>query len=394
MNIIKNQWDKIKETPPGTLIKYAGLVAAVGIGFWVYVGNRPQSQTMAAQTQQVDPDVTYATADPSVMQALSNQARKGEGVSQEVQELRDVIERERAEKAQQAAEFEAFKQKMEQDNNARMAALQRRMEMMAAQNQMAQQPEQPQVQMQPEIDPGPQRQQIVWEGIMPYPEPQPDDTVEVEPNVLILAGSVAPFVMGPGVSGQANSKAPLRTVLEIGDIQSSNGTGVPSKQCRIVADVIPNEARARIDVEGITLTCVLPSGKPISQDISGWGTALDNINGIPAEVIHNDLGVLKEFLKAGGLAMLADAIGAASDSAEVSSVFGTISVESGSEAADQIFGSMADFFLERADPLKYPTLVTRPKQIGFFFFAETVELNATLSDFEAKAQEVNRAAYN
>ena len=358
------------------LLRFLSHPATVAVGVGVlailaYVYNRPEAPAPAAAA----PDYTTPGARPSedagVLGGIASQRQALAALSRQVKTLQDKL-----------ARLDAKAPAPPTDPKA-TAALQQQLRLLEAQVAQARRPPaqaaandaKPMVALRviggqadeamgrsgrpraPRIEVASARRDPADNARAPYLPPQ----------------SVAMGRVLDGYTGLASLETFPVTLEATSAFSAPNGAAVPLIGCRFGATATPEELTARGRLQLTRLTCVTEAGETIEQPVSGYATALDNMNGQIAQVFWHEREVLAAFGKGAIPAALVSLFRETRRMVDIATLTGVV-VSSGDTVAQEVARRMADIYLNKAEKLASPIIWVGPDTPVYLYITEGARL--------------------
>ena len=176
-----------------------------------------------------------------------------------------------------------------------------------------------------------------------------------------------------GYTGLASLETFPVTLEATSAFSAPSGAAVPLAGCRFGARATPEELTARGRLQLTRITCVTEAGQTIEQPVSGYATALDNMNGQIAQVFWHERDVLAAFGKGAIPAALVSLFRETRRVVDVATLTGVV-VSSGDTVAQEVARRMATIYLDKAEKLASPIIWVGPDMPVYLYITEGARL--------------------
>jgi hypothetical protein len=159
--------------------------------------------------------------------------------------------------------------------------------------------------------------------------------------VHLPAGSFVKTTLLSGVYAPTRAQQPLPVLLHLTEAPvGPNATRVPLRGCVAVARALGDYTTKRAGLQLDTMSCVLPSGRAVSQPVTGWVAGPDGIFGMPGELVEREGPYLARVSLAGFLHGASAAFAAAQTTTSIGALGNTTTTITGNEA---LYGALSGF---------------------------------------------------
>ena len=159
--------------------------------------------------------------------------------------------------------------------------------------------------------------------------------------VHLPAGSFVKATLLSGVYAPTRAQQPLPVLLHFTEAPvGPNATRVPLRGCVAVARALGDYTTKRAGLQLDTMSCVLPSGRAVSQPVTGWVAGPDGVFGMPGELVEREGPYLARVSLAGFLHGASAAFAAAQTTTSIGALGNTTTTITGNEA---IYGALSGF---------------------------------------------------
>jgi hypothetical protein len=159
--------------------------------------------------------------------------------------------------------------------------------------------------------------------------------------VHLPAGSFVKATLLSGVYAPTRAQQPLPVLLHFTEAPvGPNATRVPLRGCVAVARALGDYTTKRAGLQLDTMSCVLPSGRAVSQAVTGWVAGPDGVFGMPGELVERAGPYLARVSLAGFLHGAAAAFAAAQTTTSIGALGNTTTSITGNEA---LYGAVSGF---------------------------------------------------
>jgi len=159
--------------------------------------------------------------------------------------------------------------------------------------------------------------------------------------VHLPAGSFVKATLLSGVYAPTRAQQPLPVLLHFTEAPvGPNATRVPLRGCVAVARALGDYTTKRAGLQLDTMSCVLPSGRAVSQPVTGWVAGPDGVFGMPGELVERDGPYLARVSLAGFLHGASAAFAAAQSTTSIGALGNTTTTITGNEA---LYGALSGF---------------------------------------------------
>jgi hypothetical protein len=159
--------------------------------------------------------------------------------------------------------------------------------------------------------------------------------------VHLPAGSFVKATLLSGVYAPTRTQQPLPVLLHFTEAPvGPNATRVPLRGCVAVARALGDYTTVRAGLQLDTMSCVLPSGRAVSQPVTGWVAGPDGVFGMPGELVEREGPYLARVSLAGFLHGASAAFAAAQTTTSIGALGNTTTTITGNEA---LYGALSGF---------------------------------------------------
>jgi Bacterial conjugation TrbI-like protein len=159
--------------------------------------------------------------------------------------------------------------------------------------------------------------------------------------VHLPAGSFVKATLLSGVYAPTRAQQPLPVLLHFTEAPvGPNATRVPLRGCIAVARALGDYTTKRAGLQLDTMSCVLPSGRAVSQAVTGWVAGPDGVFGMPGELVEREGPYLARVSLAGFLHGASAAFAAAQTTTSIGALGNTTTTITGNEA---LYGALSGF---------------------------------------------------
>jgi Bacterial conjugation TrbI-like protein/Type IV conjugative transfer system lipoprotein (TraV) len=159
--------------------------------------------------------------------------------------------------------------------------------------------------------------------------------------VHLPAGSFVKATLLSGVYAPTRAQQPLPVLLPFTEAPvGPNATRVPLRGCVAVARALGDYTTKRAGLQLDTMSCVLPSGRAVSQPVTGWVAGPDGVFGMPGELVEREGPYLARVSLAGFLHGASAAFAAAQTTTSIGALGNTTTTITGNEA---LYGALSGF---------------------------------------------------
>jgi hypothetical protein len=159
--------------------------------------------------------------------------------------------------------------------------------------------------------------------------------------VHLPAGSFVKATLLSGVYAPTRAQQPLPVLLHFTEAPvGPNATRVPLRGCVAVARALGDYTTKRAGLQLDTMSCVLPSGRAVSQTVTGWVAGPDGVFGMPGELVEREGPYLARVSLAGFLHGASAAFAAAQTTTNIGALGNTTTTITGNEA---LYGALSGF---------------------------------------------------
>jgi hypothetical protein len=159
--------------------------------------------------------------------------------------------------------------------------------------------------------------------------------------VHLPAGSFVKATLLSGVYAPTRAQQPLPVLLHFTEAPvGPNATRVPLRGCIAVARALGDYTTKRAGLQLDTMSCVLPSGRAVSQPVTGWVAGPDGVFGMPGELVEREGPYLARVSLAGFLHGASAAFAAAQTTTSIGALGNTTTTITGNEA---LYGALSGF---------------------------------------------------
>jgi hypothetical protein len=157
--------------------------------------------------------------------------------------------------------------------------------------------------------------------------------------VHLPAGSFVKATLLSGVYAPIRAQQPLPVLLHFTEAPvGPNATRVPLRGCVAVARALGDYTTKRAGLQLDTMSCVLPSGRAVSQSVTGWVAGPDGVFGMPGELVEREGPYLARVSLAGFLHGASAAFAAAQTTTSIGALGNTTTTITGNEA---LYGALS-----------------------------------------------------
>jgi hypothetical protein len=159
--------------------------------------------------------------------------------------------------------------------------------------------------------------------------------------VHLPAGSFVKATLLSGVYAPTRAQQPLPVLLHFTEAPvGPNATRVPLRGCIAVARALGDYTTKRAGLQLDTMSCVLPSGRAVSQPVTGWVAGPDGVFGMPGELVEREGPYLARVSLAGFLHGASAAFATAQTTTNIGALGNTTTTITGNEA---LYGALSGF---------------------------------------------------
>jgi hypothetical protein len=159
--------------------------------------------------------------------------------------------------------------------------------------------------------------------------------------VHLPAGSFVKATLLSGVYAPTRAQQPLPVLLHFTEAPvGPNATRVPLRGCVAVARALGDYTTKRAGLQLDTMSCVLPSGRAVSQPVTGWVAGPDGVFGMPGELVEREGPYLARVSLAGFLHGASAAFATAQTTTSIGALGNTTTTITGNEA---LYGALSGF---------------------------------------------------
>ncbi|MDH3598010.1 MAG: hypothetical protein OEU26_00055 [Candidatus Tectomicrobia bacterium] len=198
-----------------------------------------------------------------------------------------------------------------------------------------------------------------------------------EMAVPIPAGSSALGIALNGFLAQSNDKHESVAVELISHLTGPNGSTVPLRGCRMVAECEAIDIIARGRCEITVMTCTLPRHELVDIPISGWLTAEDNVNATFGTTFWNNEQLFKRIGEAALPAILAEILDLTTTTVQATSPTGVVTTGTTSPLSDFSL-ELSELLLNRVRLFIFPIVAVDRNQRVNVYIRETAYATGTL----------------